>query len=216
MGWAVARPGPRCQRSVGKVILHASQAVGHNMLNHAPQLLLLLLVAGTVSGAWSNNHLEKKKEKGAGAVRSAKQADAEWILKRIQSINEKEVDEFDKKKLSRQAVSDFYKSVRGDKHIKSDRSRDASSEFNAADAAFENLVVDGEGIHSVRDARGLLDLFTALADIRTDTTQLVRGGNSTGDESRGILDFVADVATSILGGASDKNSGPVLIPNHCW
>merc|ERR1712123_434686 len=107
------------------------------MLNHAPQLLLLLLVAGTVSGAWSNNHLEKKKEKGAGAVRSAKQADAEWILKRIQSINENEVDEFDKKKLSRQAVSDLYKSVRGDKHIKSDRFKDASSEFNAADAVLE-------------------------------------------------------------------------------
>ena len=75
------------------------------------------------------------------------------------------------------------------------------------------MVVTGEG---VRDARGLLDLFSALADIRTDSTTLVRGGNQTGDESRGILDFVADVATSILGGASDKNSGPVLIPNHCW
>ena len=45
-----------------------------------------------------------------------------------------------------------------------------------------------------------------------------RGGNSTGDE-RGIFDFVADIATSLLGGiggASDKDTGPVLIPNHCW
>ena len=65
-----------------------------------------------------------------------------------------------------------------------------------------------------RDGRGLASLFAALA---ADTSsQLVRGGNSTGDESRGIFDFVADVATSIIGGATDKNSGPVLIPNHCW
>lgn len=176
------------------------------MLNHAPQLiLLLLLVAGTSSGAWGGSKREEKKEKGG--------VDAEWILQRIQLINEKEVDEVDKRKLSRDAVSEFYKSVRNDKQVKSGRSRDSFSDLSDADEELQNLVVTGEG---VRDARGLLDLFTALADIRTDSTQLVRGGNRTGDESRGILDFVADVATSILGGASDKNSGPVLIPNHCW
>jgi len=65
-----------------------------------------------------------------------------------------------------------------------------------------------------RRGRGLLHLFEALSDLRTDSS-LIRGGNSTGDE-RGILDFVADVATSLLGGASDKNDAPVLIPNHCW
>ena len=65
-----------------------------------------------------------------------------------------------------------------------------------------------------RSGRGLLDIFEALSDLRTDSS-LIRGGNSTGDE-RGILDFVADVATSLLGGASDKNDAPVLIPNHCW
>ena len=65
-----------------------------------------------------------------------------------------------------------------------------------------------------RSGRGLLHLFEALSDLRTDSS-LIRGGNSTGDE-RGILDFVADVATSLLGGASDKNDAPVLIPNHCW
>jgi hypothetical protein len=44
----------------------------------------------------------------------------------------------------------------------------------------------------------------------------IRGGNSTGDE-RGILDFVANLATTLLGGGNqDKDSGPVLIPNHCW
>ena len=142
-----------------------------------------------------------------------KEKGAEWILQRIQLINEKEVDEIDKRKLSREAVGEFYKSARNDKQVKSARSRDTFSDQKDAEKELESLVVTGEG---VRDARGLLDLFTALADIRTDSTQLVRGGNSTGDESRGILDFVADVATSILGGASDKNSGPVLIPNHCW
>ena len=65
-----------------------------------------------------------------------------------------------------------------------------------------------------RSGRGLLHLFEALSDLRTDSS-LIRGGNSTGDE-HGILDFVADVATSLLGGASDKNDAPVLIPNHCW
>jgi len=180
------------------------------MLNHAPQLLLLLLVAGSAAGAWNNNNLDKKEEKSK--VRTAKQDDAEWILKRIQSINQQEVDEIDKKKLSRQAVGEFYKSARDIKHITSDDSRDSE-----ARKVLEDLAAGGgEGIQSVRDERGLLDLFTALADMRTDTTQLVRGGNSTGDESRGIFDFVADVATSILGGASDKNTGPVLIPNHCW
>ena len=173
------------------------------MLNHAPQLiLLLLLVARTSQGAWSSSKRGEEKEKGA-----------EWILQRIQLINEKEVDEIDKRKLSREAVGEFYKSTRNDKQVKSARSRDTFSDLKDAEKELESLVVTGEG---VRDARGLLDLFTALADIRTDSTQLVRGGNSTGDESRGILDFVADVATSILGGASDKNSGPVLIPNHCW
>ena len=56
-------------------------------------------------------------------------------------------------------------------------------------------------------ARHLLNLFWSR----------FRGGNSTGDE-RGILDFVADLATSLLGGGGgqDKDTGPVLIPNHCW
>ena len=67
-----------------------------------------------------------------------------------------------------------------------------------------------------RRARGLLEMFYSLSDIRTGGDDLVRGGNSTGFEDRGILDFVAEVATNLLGGASDKNEGPVLIPNHCW
>ena len=56
-------------------------------------------------------------------------------------------------------------------------------------------------------ARHLMNLFWSR----------FRGGNSTGDE-RGILDFVADLATSLLGGGGgqDKDTGPVLIPNHCW
>ena len=68
---------------------------------------------------------------------------------------------------------------------------------------------------SSRQARGLLDMFEALSDLRTDST-LIRGGNTTEYDQRGILDFVADVASSLLGGATDKNDAPVLIPIHCW
>jgi hypothetical protein len=67
-----------------------------------------------------------------------------------------------------------------------------------------------------RQSRGLFEMFVALADMRSDTDSLIRGGNNTGMDNRGIFDFVADVATSLLGGASDKNDAPVLIPNHCW
>ena len=80
----------------------------------------------------------------------------------------------------------------------------------------EDLLVSEKGnFVSDRQGRGLWDMFSALADVRTDTTTLIRGGNSTGDE-RGILDFAFEVAGSIIGGVSNKNDGPVLIPNHCW
>ena len=49
----------------------------------------------------------------------------------------------------------------------------------------------------------------------TNNILFFRGGNSTGDE-RGILDFMVDMASNFLGGASDKDDSPVLIPNHCW
>lgn len=67
---------------------------------------------------------------------------------------------------------------------------------------------------SRRMARGLSDMFASVLGIQDDLT-LIRGGNSTGDE-RGILDMFVDLAGSFLGGASDKDDSPVLIPNHCW
>ena len=80
----------------------------------------------------------------------------------------------------------------------------------------EDLLVSEKGdFVSDRQGRGLWDMFTSLADIRTDSSTLIRGGNNTGDE-RGILDFAFEVAGSIIGGVSNKNDGPVLIPNHCW
>lgn len=81
---------------------------------------------------------------------------------------------------------------------------------------FKDLNSLHQGSRGSRQSRGLLDLFSSLADMRQDSS-LIRGGNSTGHDERGILEFVSEVAGNILGGAiSNKNDGPVLIPNHCW
>jgi len=86
-------------------------------------------------GAWSTAKREGAKEKGGKG--------AEWILQRIQLINEKEVDEVDKRKLSREAVSEFYKSTREDKQVKSDPPRDTLSDISEAEEDLEKLVVTG-------------------------------------------------------------------------
>merc|ERR1719350_2596537 len=69
---------------------------------------------------------------------------------------------------------------------------------------------------SDREERGFGEFFNNIVSRVNSPVSLVRGGNSTHGDERGIFDFIGNIANSILGGADDKVSGPVLIPNHCW
>lgn len=91
--------------------------------------------------------------------------------------------------------------------------------------AINEVLVDGgsEGVKGLevlkgsdREERGLGEFFNNIVSRVNQPVSLVRGGNSTHGDERGIFDFISNIANSILGGADDKVSGPVLIPNHCW
>ena len=86
--------------------------------------------------------------------------------------------------------------------------------------AINEVLVDsgseGLKVGSDREERGLSDFFSDIIQRVKPPVSLVRGGNNTYGDERGIFDFIGNIANSILGGADDKVSGPVLIPNHCW
>ena len=163
----------------------------------------------------------------AGASIRPEAPSADWILQRIQQINARELDTR-RHKLEqlrgreREEVANNIESAVSSVSGSSEYRHLSAGDIQEARALLlqleDILVMDEAGQLSLntgaRSGRGLLDLFTGLADLRHDST-LIRGGNSTGPE-RGILEFVADVAGNILGGVSNKNDGPVLIPNHCW
>ena len=171
-------------------------SVRHNM----PRRDLLLLLASLSAGAWTSQTSDTAHTK-------------DWILGRIQSVNQKEIQKINTKN----AVQDAFSKLRSRKSFTTDDLQLMSvMEAKELLMEVEDLLVSEKGnFVSDRQGRGLWDMFSALADVRTDTTTLIRGGNSTGDE-RGILDFAFEVAGSIIGGVSNKNDGPVLIPNHCW
>ena len=182
------------------------------MLNHAPKLFLYLVVVliHTTRAAWYSKDIRPEKP------------DVDWILQRIKTINQKEVEAINKKHEEEESIEN--QKITIDNAIysvssKSDFKHLTSSDIKVAKELLlelEDLMVQENGESSVRQdrsGRGLLDLFTSLADIRQDST-LIRGGNKT--DERGIFEFVSEVAGSILGGVSNKNDGPVLIPNHCW
>ena len=190
----------------------ADPPVGHNMPNHAPKLFLYLVVVliHTTRAAWYSKDIRPEKP------------DVDWILQRIKTINQKEVEAINKKHEEEESIEN--QKITIDNAIysvssKSDFKHLTSSDIKVAKELLlelEDLMVQENGESSVRQdrsGRGLLDLFTSLADIRQDST-LIRGGNKT--DERGIFEFVSEVAGSILGGVSNKNDGPVLIPNHCW
>ena len=203
-----------CKVSCTGCSQEADRPVGHMMPNHAPKLFLYLVVVlvHTTRAAWYSKDIRPEKP------------DVDWILQRIKTINQKEVEAINQK--HEQDVQSYNKQTNTiDNAIysvssKSDFKHLTSSDIKVAKELLielEDLLVPENGEPSVRQdrsGRGLLDLFTSLADLRQDST-LIRGGNSTGDE-RGIFEFVSEVAGSILGGVSNKNDGPVLIPNHCW
>jgi len=203
-----------CKVSCTGCSQEADRPVGHMMPNHAPKLFLYLVVVlvHTTRTAWYSKDIRPEKP------------DVDWILQRIKTINQKEVEAINQK--HDEDVQSYNKQTNTiDNAIysvssKSDFKHLTSSDIKVAKELLielEDLLVPENGEPSVRQdrsGRGLLDLFTSLADLRQDST-LIRGGNSTGDE-RGIFEFVSEVAGSILGGVSNKNDGPVLIPNHCW
>ena len=144
----------------------------------------------------------------------------DWILQRIQSINAAEVAAID----SKHSVGSGGDSVDIESAV---RTVLASSDYGhlseqdlrlARDMLLqmEDLLASSSSRGGDRSGRGLFDLFVSLADMSHDSDTLIRGGNSTNHNDRGILDFVSEVAGTILGGVSNKNDGPVLIPNHCW
>ena len=141
--------------------------------------------------------------------------DKDWILQRIQSVNDAEVTNIDTKHRSSDTL-DIEGAVRS---VVSDSDYGHLSEADLRVAKemllqMEDMLVSSRG--KERSGRGLFDLFVSLADMSHDSDTLIRGGNSTNHNDRGILDFVSEVAGTILGGVSNKNDGPVLIPNHCW
>ena len=165
----------------------------------------------------------------AGASIRPEAPSADWILQRIQQINARELDtrrhkleQLRGREREREEVANNIESAVSSVSGSSEYRHLSAGDIQEARALLlqleDILVMDEAGQLSLstgaRSGRGLLDLFTGLADLRHDST-LIRGGNSTGPE-RGILEFVADVAGNILGGVSNKNDGPVLIPNHCW
>ena len=109
--------------------------------------------------------------------------------------------------------------VRAEQEQEQEQEQEKGQEQDKEQEKEQGLVKEQEKEQGVgrgsRRGRGLLEMFSALTDMRTDSS-LIRGGNQTDFDNRGIFDFVADVANSLLGGASDKDSAPVLIPNHCW
>ena len=139
--------------------------------------------------------------------------DKDWILARIQGINSAEVASIDSKHGSSSDSVDIDSAVRtvlggSDYGHLSDQDLRVARDMLLQ---MEDMLVSRE-----RSGRGLFDLFVSLADMSHDSDTLIRGGNSTNHNDRGILDFVSEVAGTILGGVSNKNDGPVLIPNHCW
>lgn len=164
------------------------------------RVLILILLTRLSAAAWTSQISDTPHSK-------------EWILSRIQSINKQEVGENKRK----DSVQDAFSKLRSRKSFTTDDLQLMSvMEARELLMEVEDLLVSEKGdFVSDRQGRGLWDMFTSLADIRTDSSTLIRGGNNTGDE-RGILDFAFEVAGSIIGGVSNKNDGPVLIPNHCW
>ena len=153
---------------------------------------------------------------------------ADWILERIKNINEAEVEAIEERQKAAALIDNAVQTASSQsdfKHLSPSDLKEAKNLLmdledllvseDELHRSFEGLKSLHQGSRGSRQSRGLWDLFSSLADTRRDSG-LIRGGNSTGDE-RGILEFVSEVAGSILGGAiSNKNDGPVLIPNHCW
>ena len=180
---------------------------------HQTPLLLLLFLSLTFltrlsAGAW-NSELSGQNDF------SERHQQKDWLLSRIQSINQKEVQKITRQEADRTVEAAISK-LRSRKSFTTEDLKEMSvTEAKQLLMDVEDLLVSEKGdFVSDRQGRGLWDMFSSLADIRTDST-LIRGGNSTGDE-RGILDFALEVAGSLIGGVSNKNDGPVLIPNHCW
>ena len=134
----------------------------------------------------------------------------DWILNRIKNINQQEVASIERDKSD--ALDKAVKAVirNSDYDLSDEEIREAKEMLLQLEEMLD------QGLVSDRSGRGLFDLFVSLADMRHEPDTLIRGGNSTNDNNRGILDFVSEVAGTILGGVSNKNDGPVLIPNHCW
>ena len=180
-------------------------SVGHNMPNHAPKIFTLLAlvstsVTATVASDQDKNNIRPDKP------------DVNWILQRIKSINQAEIEAINQKNAIDNAVTQIINSGEFD-HLSSSDIKEARKIL----IELEDILVDDRAavhVKSDRSGRGLLDMFASLADIRQDSG-LVRGGNQS-EPQRGIFEFVSEVAGNILGGVSDKNDGPVLIPNHCW
>ena len=180
-------------------------------LHQTPLLLLLLhliFLTRISAGAWNS-------DKAGRNDFSETQQHKDWILSRIQSINQKEVEKISSLQAER-TVEAAISRLRSRKSFTTEDLKEMSvTEAKQLLTEVQELLVSEKGdFVSDRQGRGLWDMFSSLADIRTDST-LIRGGNSTGDE-RGILDFALEVAGSLIGGVSNKNDGPVLIPNHCW
>ena len=129
---------------------------------------------------------------GQSSITRPDKPDVDWILERIKSINKQEIEAINSKNLIDNAVSSV--SSKSDfKHLSASEIKEAKELL----LQVEDMLVE-DGGRGGRSGRGLLNLFANLADLRQDSG-LVRGGNSTGDESRGILEFVSEVAGSILG-----------------
>ena len=150
-----------------------------------------------------------------------------WILERVKNINEAEVEAIEERQKAAALIDSTVRTAASQRDFKHLSSSDLKEAKNLL-MDLEDLLVSEDELHrgfkdlnslhprGSRQSRGLLDLFSSLADMRQDSG-LIRGGNNTGDHERGILEFVSEVAGNILGGAiSNKNDGPVLIPNHCW
>ena len=153
----------------------------------------------------------------------------DWILERIKTINEAESEAIEERQKAAALIDSTVMTAASQSDFKHLSSSDLKEAKNLL-MDLEDLLVSEDELHrgfkdlnslhqgsrGSRQSRGLLDLFSSLADMRQDSS-LIRGGNSTGHDERGILEFVSEVAGNILGGAiSNKNDGPVLIPNHCW
>ena len=179
-------------------------------------LTLGLMMVSSARAAWS---VDTRPEKPS----------VDWILERVKNINEAEVEAIEERQKAAALIDSAVRTAASQSDFKHLSSSDLKEAKNLL-MDLEDLLVSEDELHrgfkdlnslhqdprGSRQSRGLLDLFSSLADMRQDSG-LIRGGNSTGDHERGILEFVSEVAGNILGGAiSNKNDGPVLIPNHCW